>query len=98
MQDVLRDALGNEGDTFEVSQTVLGGGYSYRWGSPRVMESYPVQVSVELIPVPPGGYASDALVEHEVRGEWPMRPPVGSVTITCGDHVLGWVSPVPTAL
>ena len=78
--------------------TAPSGGYSYRWDSPRVMESYPVQVAVQLIPVPPGGYASDALVEHEVRGEWPMRPPVGSVTITCGDHVLARVSPVPTAL
>lgn len=78
--------------------TAPSGGYSYRWGPPRVMESYPVQVSVQLIPVPPAGYASDALVEHEVRGEWPMRPPVGSVTVTCGDRVLGRVSPVATAL
>ena len=77
--------------------TAPSGGYSYRWGAPKVMESYPVQVAVQLIPIPPSGYASDALVEHDVRGEWPMSPPVGSLTITCGDTVLGRVSPVETA-
>ena len=73
------------------------GGYTFRWGSPRVMESYPVQVSVELIPVPPQGAASQALVTHDVRGEWPMAPPVGSFSVTCGGRVLGRVSPVATA-
>ena len=77
--------------------TSPSGGYTYRWGSLRVMESYPVQMSLQLIPIPPSGYASDALVEHEVRGEWPAAPPIGSVTITCGDTVLGRVSPVETA-
>lgn len=77
--------------------TVPTGGYSFRWGSPRVMESYPVQVSVELIPVPPAGPATQALVTHDVRGEWPMSPPVGSFTVTCGGTVLGRVSPVETA-
>ena len=73
------------------------GGYSFRWGEPRVMESYPVQVSVELFPVPPAGPATQALVTHDVRGEWPMAPPVGSLTVTCGGQVLGSVSPVATA-
>ena len=77
--------------------TVPTGGYAFRWGSPRVMESYPVQVSVELIPVPPAGPASQALVTHDVRGEWPMSPPVGAFTVTCGGRVLGRVSPVETA-
>ena len=77
--------------------TAPSGGYTYRWGGLRVMESYPVQVSVQLIPIPPSGYASDALVEHEVRGEWLASPPIGSLTVTCGDMVLGRVSPVETA-
>lgn len=77
--------------------TVPTGGYTFRWGSPRVMESYPVQVSVPLIAVPPSGAATQAVQTHEVRGEWPMSPPVGSLTITCGDRILGRVSPVPTA-
>lgn len=73
------------------------GGYSYRWGSMRVMESYPVQVSIQLIPVPPPGPATQALETQEVRGEWTASPPIGSLTITCGDTVLGRVSPVATA-
>ncbi|HET7707957.1 MAG TPA: hypothetical protein VFK50_00315 [Sphingomicrobium sp.] len=77
--------------------TVPTGGYSFRWGEPRVMESYPVQVSVELHPVPPAGPATQALTTHEVRGEWPMRPPVGALTVTCGGRILGHVSPVESA-
>ena len=77
--------------------TVPTGGYSFRWGAPRVMESYPVQVSVELIPVPPAGPASQALVTHDVRGEWPMTPPVGAFSVTCGGRALARVSPVETA-
>ena len=77
--------------------TVPTGGYSFRWGDPRVMESYPVQVSVELIPVRPAGPATQALVTHDVRGEWPMQPPVGSFSVTCGGRVLARVSPVETA-
>ena len=77
--------------------TVPSGGYSFRWGDPRVMESYPVQVSVELIPVPPAGPATQALVTHDVRGEWQMQPPVGSFTVTCGARVMARVSPVETA-
>ena len=77
--------------------TVPTGGYTFRWGEPRVMESYPVQVSVELIPVPPAGPATQALTTNDVRGEWPMRPPVGAFTLTCGGRVLAHVSPVETA-
>ena len=77
--------------------TMPTAGYSYRWGAPRIMESYPVQVSVQLIPVPPDGPATQALDTQEVRGEWPMSPPVGSLAITCGDMTLGRVSPVETA-
>ncbi|HEX6218029.1 MAG TPA: hypothetical protein VFZ35_02000 [Sphingomicrobium sp.] len=77
--------------------TVPTGGYTFRWGDPRIMESYPVQVSVELVPVPPAGPATQALVTHDVRGEWPMQPPVGSFTVTCRGNVLARVSPVETA-
>jgi hypothetical protein len=73
------------------------GGYTYRWGSLRVMESYPVQISVQLIPIPPAGPATLALETQEVRGEWLADPPIGSLTITCGDMVLGRVAPVATA-
>ena len=77
--------------------TVPTGGYAFRWGEPRIMESYPVQVSVELIPMPPAGPATQALETHEVRGEWPMSPPVGAFTVTCGGKSLARISPVETA-
>ena len=77
--------------------TVPTGGYTYRWGGLRVMESYPVQVSVQLILVPPNGPATQAAETIDVRGEWLASPPIGSFTVTCGDMTLGRVSPVETA-
>lgn len=77
--------------------TVPTGGYRFAWRDLRVMESYPVQVSVELEPIPPAGPATQALVTHDVRGQWPMNPPVGSITIRCGGQTLAVISPVETA-
>lgn len=72
-------------------------GYHFSWGDPIVMESYPVQVAVELRPHPPAGPAAQVVTSYEVRGEWPMSPPVGSVTVRCGDMVLASIAPVETA-
>lgn len=77
--------------------TVPTGGWRFQWGDIRVMESHPVQVVAELRAIPPGGPATQAIVTHDVRGEWPMQPPVGSFTVRCGDMVLARVSPVETA-
>ena len=77
--------------------TVPTGGYRFAWRDMRVMESYPVQVAVDLQAVPPAGPATQAVVTHDVRGQWPISPPVGSVTVRCGDTVLGRISPVETA-
>ncbi|MEO7188691.1 MAG: hypothetical protein ABIW58_09850 [Sphingomicrobium sp.] len=73
------------------------GGYRIDWGQPLVMESYPVQVRVELIPTRSQGRFTQALVTKEVRGEWPMREPVGALTITCGPKTLARIAPVETA-
>jgi hypothetical protein len=77
--------------------TVPTGGYRFAWRDMRVMESYPVQVVAELVAIPPSGPATQAFVTHDVRGEWPMAPPVGSLTIRCGDKTLAAISPVETA-
>ncbi|MEJ7777403.1 MAG: hypothetical protein WKF52_08510 [Sphingomicrobium sp.] len=77
--------------------TVPTGGYRFAWRDMRVMEGYPVQVSIDLEPVPPTGGATQAIVTHDVRGQWPMSPPVGSVTIRCGGQTLAVISPVETA-
>lgn len=77
--------------------TVPTGGYRFAWSDMRVMESYPVQISVDLDAIEPSGGATEALVTHEVRGQWPMSPPVGSVTVRCGGQTLAAISPVETA-
>ena len=77
--------------------TVPTGGYRFEWRDMRVMESYPVQVAVDLATIPPAGPATQALVTHDVRGEWPIDPPVGALTVRCGDMVLVRISPVETA-
>jgi hypothetical protein len=61
------------------------------------MESYPVQVGIELRPLRGSGMHTQALVTKEIRGEWPMRDQVGSVTITCGPKTLARISPVVSA-
>jgi hypothetical protein len=77
--------------------TVPTGGYRFAWRDMRVMESYPVQVVAEFEAIPPTGGATEAIVTHDVRGEWPMSPPVGSLTISCGGRTLAAISPVETA-
>ena len=72
-------------------------GYRFDWGDPMVMESYPVQVALQLRAYPPAGPAAQVVTTYDVRGEWPMSPPVGSVTVRCGDMALARISPVETA-
>lgn len=77
--------------------TVPTGGFTFGWSNFRVAESYPVQVFVELTATPPSGAATQAVTTQEVRGEWPLAPPVGSVTIMCGHKTLGRIAPVDAA-
>ena len=77
--------------------TVPTGGWRFAWRDMRVMESHPVQVVVDLEAIPPSGGATQAVVTHDVRGEWPVSPPVGSVTVRCGGKTLAAISPVETA-
>ena len=77
--------------------TVPTGGYRFAWGDVRVMESYPVQVVAELQVIPPSGAATQAVVTHEMRGQWPMSSPVGSLEIRCGGQTLARISPVQNA-
>ena len=73
------------------------GGYRLAWRDLRVMESYPVQIDAELVAIPPAGAATQAIVTHDVRGQWPTQAPVGSVTVRCGGQVLARIAPVETA-
>lgn len=77
--------------------TVPTGGYRFAWRDLRVMESDPVQVVAELEAIPPQGAATQVVTAEEVRGEWPISPPVGALTVRCGDMVIARISPVETA-
>jgi hypothetical protein len=77
--------------------TVPTGGYRIDWADMRIAESYPVQIFADLRVVPPSGPATQAVMTHEVRGEWPVDPPVGAFTVRCGSRVLARISPVETA-
>ena len=75
------------------------GGYQVAF-DPRmqVRKSYPAQAFVTLNVASPGGApASQALVTHDVRWEWPLREPVGSVIVSCGDKTLAEITRIQTA-
>ncbi|MBA3525687.1 MAG: hypothetical protein M3438_00375 [Pseudomonadota bacterium] len=63
--------------------TVPTGGYRFAWRDMRVMESYPVQISVELEAIPPSGGATQAS-RHPRRARAMADEPAGGVA----DHTL----------
>lgn len=77
--------------------TTPSAGYHFAWSEPTVMESHPVQVSVELQAHAPADPAAQVITTESVRGEWPIDPPVGAVSVRCGDMVLARIAPVETA-
>lgn len=78
--------------------TVPSGATRVEWGDIRVMESYPLQVVAALRTTEPSGTAgAPVVVTRDVRGEWPIDPPVGALTLRCGDRVLARIAPVETA-
>ncbi|QNM82199.1 hypothetical protein H8M03_09215 [Sphingomonas sabuli] len=78
--------------------TTPTGGYTVGFDQPlQVRESFPVQVVVTLQAAPPAGAATQAIVTHDVRGQWPMDAAVGSVEVRCGTQTLATIAPVPEA-
>ncbi len=59
-----------------------------------ILKSYPAQAVARLLPIPPQGPATQALVTHDVRWQWPLTGPVGSVAIRCGTQTLAQIVPV----
>lgn len=59
-----------------------------------VIQSYPVQMVAQLLPIPPQRPATQALVAHDVRWQWPLAGPVGTVAIRCGDKTLANIASV----
>jgi hypothetical protein len=73
-------------------------GYRAQFSNMRVAESYPVQIFLDLTVTPPSGPATQAITTIDIRGEWPIAPPVGSITIRCGRQVIGRIDEIVTAL
>ena len=76
--------------------TLPSADWTARFVGSRVMESYPVQVVVEL-DAARDGMGIQVPVTREVRGNWPSEEKVGAVTVMCRGRTLARVSPVETA-
>jgi hypothetical protein len=64
----------------------------------QIREAYPAQAFVTLYVAGPGGSpVTQAQVTHEVRWEWPLNHPVGSVVVRCGDKTLAEITRIQTA-
>jgi hypothetical protein len=64
----------------------------------QVRESHPAQAFVTLeVADPEGAPVTQAQVTHEVRWEWPLNGPVGSVIVRCGDKTLAEITRIQTA-
>ena len=77
---------------------VRTGGHRVHFSDLRIAESHPVQIFLDLVVTPPSGPATQAITTVDVRGEWPVPLPVGSVTIRCGRQVIGRIDEIVTAL
>ena len=78
--------------------TTPTGGYRIAF-DPMIVSrrSYPVQHVATLRVTPPTGMATQAIVTHDVRGQWPSATEVGAVDVVCGGQLLARISPVQTA-
>ena len=63
----------------------------------RIAESYPAQAFATVRVTPPTQGVIQVVVTHQLRWEWPVNQPIGSVTVQCGDKTLARISPVQTA-
>lgn len=83
-----------------VTGTVVAptGGHQFRF-EPflQIRESYPAQAFATLEVIRPQGAATQALVTHDLRWEWPVDQQLGSLEIRCGGDTLATISPIETA-
>lgn len=64
----------------------------------QIAESFPAQAFVTLhVANPDAAPATQATVTHEVRWEWPLNQPIGSVVVRCGDKTLAEITRIQTA-
>lgn len=77
--------------------TVPTGGYRLALREGPLLRSEPPIQQILLDVALPSGGATQAIVTHEVRGEWPALERYRAVTIHCGGEVLAEISPVERA-
>lgn len=63
----------------------------------KMRESYPVQAVAVLQVTPPSGPAAQVVETHQVRWEFPLSQPVGSLEIVCEGETLARISQVQSA-
>lgn len=73
------------------------GGYRLSLAQGPVQEMYPPIQQVILNVDAPDGMATQAIVEHEVRGSFPALDTYGAVTIHCGGRVIATISDIQRA-
>jgi len=75
-----------------------GGGYSVAFDRDlQIRESWPAQAFVTLQVAEPDTPSTGQPVTHDVRWEWPLSQPVGSVVVSCGDKTLAEITRIQTA-
>lgn len=77
--------------------TVPTGGYSLGLDLGPTLEMNPPIQQIILRVMPPSGGATQAVVEHEVRGEFPALPSYGAVEIRCGSERLATIADIERA-
>ena len=64
----------------------------------QIRRGQPPQAFVTLQVAPPqGGTWGTQAITHQVRWEWPLNQPIGSVIISCGDKTLAELTSIQTA-
>ena len=63
----------------------------------QIRRGYPAQAFATVRVSLPQQGATQGVVIHDLRGEWPVNQPLGSVEIRCGEETLASISPVATA-
>jgi hypothetical protein len=77
--------------------TVPTGGYQLALERGPLREIDPPVQEVTLSVRPPSGPATQAVVTHEVRGQWPALDRSGAVVVRCGGETLAEIRPVERA-
>ena len=74
------------------------GGYQVSFDpSLQIRRGYPAKAFATLRIFPPPAGAVQAVVVHEVRGQWPLGQRIDSVEIRCGEETLATIAPVESA-